>query len=199
MNDINLLLSLLSVFSLVMLSLIRVMFVTIPMLLVYGFPRMRSSLKINTSFHLMFNCHLHLYLFCLFFLNLHQLWNGSNQVFCMRDVVDMSSVPLPLCLLLILTWRLILILLPPLFIGPLVLLDPLIGMVSSLLSLLSLLYPLFSFPLVTNKPWNMSVGKLQCKQNFKHLRRTTLGILFLVLLQSNLLGVNGFFFCKTSF
>ena len=39
----------------------------------------------------------------------------------------------------------------------------------------------------------MSVGKLQCKQNFKHLRRTTLGILFLVLLQSNLLGVNGFF------
>ena len=42
----------------------------------------------------------------------------------------------------------------------------------------------------------MSVGKLQCKQNFKHLRRITLGILFLVLLQSNLLGVNGFFFAK---
>ena len=45
-------------------------------------------------------------------------------------------------------------------------------------------------------PWNMSVGKLQCKQNFKHLRRTTLGILFLVLLQSNLFGVNGFFSIK---
>ena len=37
MNNINLLLSLLSVFFLVMLSLTRVMFVTIPMLLVYGF------------------------------------------------------------------------------------------------------------------------------------------------------------------
>ena len=42
----------------------------------------------------------------------------------------------------------------------------------------------------------MSVGKLQCKQNFKHLRRITLGILFLVLLQSNLLGVNEFFSIK---
>ena len=60
-------------------------------------------LKINISFHLMFNCHLHLYLFCLFFLNLQQLWNGSNLVLCMRDVVDMSLVPLPLCLLPILT------------------------------------------------------------------------------------------------
>ena len=40
MNDINLLLSLLSLFSLVMLSLTRVMFVTIPMLLVYEFPGM---------------------------------------------------------------------------------------------------------------------------------------------------------------
>ena len=146
----------------------------------------------------MFNCHLHLYLLCLFFLNLQQLWNGSNLVLCMRNVVDMSLVPLPLCLLSILTWRLILLLLPPLFVGLLVLLDPLIGMVSSLMSLLSLLYPLFPFLLVTNRPWNMSVGKLQCKQNFKHLRRITLGILFLVLLQSNLLGVNGFFY-KTSF
>ena len=36
----------------------------------------------------------------------------------------------------------------------------------------------------------------QCKQNFKHLRRITLGILFLVPLQSNLLGVNGFFSIK---
>ena len=42
----------------------------------------------------------------------------------------------------------------------------------------------------------MSVGKLQYKQNFKHLRRITLGILFLVLLQSNLLRVNGFFSVK---
>ena len=42
----------------------------------------------------------------------------------------------------------------------------------------------------------MSVGKLQCKQNFKHLRRITLRILFLVLLQLNLLGVNGFFSVK---
>ena len=42
----------------------------------------------------------------------------------------------------------------------------------------------------------MSVGKLQCTQNFKHLRRITLGILFLVLLQSNLLGVNEFFSLK---
>ena len=130
------------------------------------------------------------------FLNLKQLWNGSNLVLCMRDVVDMNLVPLPLCLLPILTWRLILLLLPLLFVGLLVLLDPLIGMVSSLLSLLLLLYPLFPFPLVTNRPWNMSVGKFQCKQNFKHLRRITLGILFLILLQSNLLGVNGFFFVK---
>ena len=144
----------------------------------------------------MFNCHLHLYLFCLFFLNLQQLWNSSNLVLCMRDVVDMSLVSLPLCLLPILTWDLILLLLLPLFVSLLVFLDPLIGMVSSLLSLLSLLYPLFSFPLATNKPWNMSVGKLQCKKNFKHLRRITLGILFLVLLQSNLLGVNGFFSVK---
>ena len=45
----------------------------------------------------------------------------------------------------------------------------------------------------------MSVGKLQCKQNFKHFRRITLGILFLVLLQSNLLGVNGFFSVKLCF
>ena len=141
----------------------------------------------------MFNCHLHLYLFCLFFLNLKQLWNISNLVFCMTDVVDMSLVPLPLCLLPILTWRLILLLLLLLFVGLLVLLDPLIGMVSSLLSLLSLLYPIFPFPLVTNRALNMSVGKLQCKQNFKHLRRITLGILFLILLQSNLLGVNEFF------
>ena len=151
MNDINLLLSLLSVFSLVMLSLTRVIFVMIPMLLVYGFLGMWSSLKINISFHLIFNCHLHLYLFCLFFLNLRQLWNGSNLVLCMRDVVDMSLVPLPLCLFPILTSRLILLLLPPLFVSLLVLLDPLIGMVSSLLSLLSLLYPLFPFPLVTNR------------------------------------------------
>ena len=42
----------------------------------------------------------------------------------------------------------------------------------------------------------MSVVILQCKQNFNHLRRTILGILFLVLLQSNLLGVNGFFSIK---
>ena len=42
----------------------------------------------------------------------------------------------------------------------------------------------------------MSVGKLQCKKNFKHLRRTTLEILFLILLQSNLLVVNGVFFVK---
>ena len=141
----------------------------------------------------MSNCHPHLYLFCLFCFNLQQLWNGLNLVFCMRDIVDMSLVPLPLCLLPILTWYLILLLFPPLFVGLLVLLDPLIGMVSSLLSLLSLLYPLFPFPLATNRPWNMSVGKLQCKQNFKHLRRITLEILFLVLLQLNLLGVNGFF------
>ena len=45
----------------------------------------------------------------------------------------------------------------------------------------------------------MSVGKLQCKHNFKHFRRITLGILFLVLLQSNLLGVNGFFSVKLCF
>ncbi|KAL6335934.1 hypothetical protein AAG906_003559 [Vitis piasezkii] len=37
-------------------------------------------------------------------------------------------------------------------------------------------------------PWNMSVGIMQSKQNFKHLRRIILGILFLILLQSNLLG-----------
>ena len=141
----------------------------------------------------MFNYHLHLYLFCLFCFNLQQLWNGSNLVLCMRDVVDMSLVPLPLCLLSILTRCLILLLLPPLFASLLVLLDPLIGMVSSLMSLLLLLYPLFPFPLATNRPWNMSVGKLQCKHNFNHLRRITLGILFLVLLQSNLFGVNGFF------
>jgi hypothetical protein len=53
-------------------------------------------------------------------------------------------------------------------------------------------YPLFPFPLATNRLCNMSVCKIQCKHNFKHLRRITLGILFLILLQSNLLGVNGF-------
>jgi hypothetical protein len=42
-------------------------------------------------------------------------------------------------------------LLTPPFVGLLVLLDPLIGMVSSLISLLLLLYPLFPFHLVTNK------------------------------------------------
>ena len=42
----------------------------------------------------------------------------------------------------------------------------------------------------------MSFGKLQCKKNFNHLRRITLGILFLILLQSNLLRVNGFFSVK---
>ena len=57
----------------------------------------------------MFNCHLHLYLFCLFFLNLQQLWNDSNLLLCMRDVVDMSLVLHPLCLLPILTWRLLLL------------------------------------------------------------------------------------------
>jgi len=40
MNDINLLLNLLSVFFLVMLSLKRVMFVMIPMLVVYRFLEM---------------------------------------------------------------------------------------------------------------------------------------------------------------
>ena len=40
MNDISLLLSLVSVFFLVMLSLTRIMFVMIPMLVVYEFPRM---------------------------------------------------------------------------------------------------------------------------------------------------------------
>jgi len=33
----------------------------------------------------------------------------------------------------------------------------------SFLSLLPLLYPLFSFPLVTNGLWNIHVGKIQCK------------------------------------
>ena len=140
----------------------------------------------------MLSCHLHLYLFCLVFLNPQQLWKGSNLALCMKDVVDMSPVPLPLYPLPILTRRLILLLLPPLFVGLLVFLNPLIGMDSSLLSLLLLLYPLFLFPIATNRPWNMSVGKMQCKQNFKHLRRIILGILFLVLLQSNLLGVNEF-------
>jgi hypothetical protein len=121
-----------------------------------------------------------------------QLWKSSNLVLYMKDVVDMSLIPLPLCPLPILTRCLILLQLPPLFVSLLAFLDPLIGMDSSLLSLLSLLYPLFPFPLATNRLWNMSVGKMQCKQNFKHLRRITLGILFLVLLQSNLLGVNGF-------
>lgn len=89
-----------------------------------------------------------------------------NLVLCMDDVVDMSLVPLPQCPLPIMTRRLIpllflfLLLLPPLFVGLLVLLDPLIGMVSILLSLLSLLYPLFPFLLATNRPWNTSVGKM---------------------------------------
>ena len=151
---------------------------------------MLFSLKINIHFHLMLSSHLHLYLFYLAFLIPQQLWKDSNLVFFMKDVVDISLIPLLICSLPILTRRLILLLLPPLFIGLLILPDPLIGIVSSLLSFLLLLYPLFSFPLATNKPWNMSVGNMQCKQNFKHLRRITLRILFLVLLQSNLLGVN---------
>ena len=78
---------------------------------------------------------------------------------CSRHESDStSSVPLP-----ILTRRLILLLLPPLFVGLLVFLDPLIGMNSSLLSLLLLLYPLFVFHFATNRPWNISVGKMQCK------------------------------------
>ena len=140
----------------------------------------------------MLSYHLHLYLFCLVFLNPQQFWKTSNLVLCMKDVVDMSSIPFPLCPLPILTRRLILLLLPPLFVDLLIFLDPLIGMDSSDLSLLLLLYPLFLFSLATNRSWNMSVGKMQCKKNFKHLRRIILGILFLVLLQSNLLGVNGF-------
>ena len=104
----------------------------------------------------------------------------------------MSLVPLPLCLLPILTRCLILLLFPPLFVDLLIFLNPLIAMNSSLLSLLLLLYPLFLFTLAKNRSWNMSVGKMQCKQNFKHLGRIILRILFIVLLQSNLLGVNGF-------
>ena len=49
-----------------------------------------------------------------------------------------------------------------------------------------------SIPSYYNRPWNIRVGKMQCKQNFKHLGRIILRILFLVLLQSNLSGVNGF-------
>ena len=192
MNDINLLLNLLSVFFLVMLSLKRVMFVMIPMLVVYRFLEMWFYLEINIFFHLMLTRHLPLYPFCLVFLIPQQLWKGSNLALFVKDIVDLSLIPLPMCSLLIMTRRLILLLFPPLFVGLLVLFDPLIGMVSSLLSLLLLLYPLFSFPLATNRPCNMSVGKMQCKHNFKHLRRITLGILFLILLQSNLLGVNGF-------
>ena len=75
---------------------------------------------------------------------------------CSRHESDStSSVPLP-----ILTRRLILLLLPPLFIGLLVFLDSLIGMDSSLLSFLLLLYPLFLFSIAINRPWNMSVGKM---------------------------------------
>jgi hypothetical protein len=193
MNDINLLLNLLSVFFLVMLSLKRVMFIMIPMFVVYRFLEMWFYLEINIFFHLMLTNHLPLYPFCLVFLIPQQLWKGSNLALFMKDIVDLSLMPLPLCSLLIMTRRLILLLLPPLFVGILVLFDPLIGIVSSsLLSLLLLLYPLFSLPLATNRPCNMSVGKMQCKHNFKHLRRITLGILFLILLQSNLLGVNGF-------
>jgi len=92
-----------------------------------------------------------------------QWWKGSNLILCMKDIVNMSLIPLPLCPLPILTWCLILLLFPPLFIGLLVFLDPLIGIDFSLMSLLSLLYPLFSFPLVTNRPWNIHVGKMQCK------------------------------------
>ena len=131
----------------------------------------------------MLSSHLHPYLFCLAFPIPQQLWKDSNLVLFMKDVIDMSLVLLPPCSLPILTRCLILLLLPPPFVGPFVLLDPLISMVSSLLSLLLLLYPLFPFHLATNRPWNMSVGNMQCKQNFKHLRRITLGILFLVLLQ----------------
>ena len=72
-----------------------------------------------------------------------QWWKGSNLVLCMKDIVDMSLIPLPLCPLPILTWCLILLLFPPLFVGLLVFLDPLIGIDFSLMSLLSLLYPLF--------------------------------------------------------
>ena len=34
----------------------------------------------QVSFHLMLSCHLHLYLFCLVFLNPQQLWKSSNLV-----------------------------------------------------------------------------------------------------------------------
>jgi hypothetical protein len=81
-----------------------------------------------------------------------------SLVLCMKDVVDMSLIPLLLCPLSILTRCLILLLFPPLFVGLLVFLDLLIGMDFSFLSLLLLLYPLFSFPLVTN-------GLYTCWQN----------------------------------
>ncbi|RVW39001.1 putative mitochondrial protein [Vitis vinifera] len=59
----------------------------------------------------------------------------SSPILCMKDVVNISPVPLPLCSLPILTRHLILLLLSPLFTGLLVFLDSLIGMDSSLLSL----------------------------------------------------------------
>ena len=69
----------------------------IPMLVVYEFLEMWFSWKINISSHLMLSYHLHLYLFCLVFFNPQQLWKGSNQFLCMKNVVDMSLTPLPLC------------------------------------------------------------------------------------------------------
>ena len=87
----------------------------------------------------MLSYHLHLYLFCLIFLNPQQLWKGSNLVFSMKDVVDMSPVPLPLCPLPILTQHLILLLLPPLFVGLLVFLDFLINGFFSPVSLVATL------------------------------------------------------------
>lgn len=82
---------------LVMLSLKRVMFVMIPMLVVYGFLGMWFSLKINISFHLMLSFHMHLYLFYLAFLIPRQLWKGSNMVLCMKrhESGSTSSVPPP--------------------------------------------------------------------------------------------------------
>lgn len=122
-------------------------------------------------------CHLHLYLFCLAFLGPQQLWNGLNQVLYMDNVIIMSLIVLPQYPLKISTRHQILLLFQPLFVDLPVLL---IGMVSPLLSPLSLLYYLSLFCLATNKPWNMSVGKIQCKQNSRHLRRITLRTLFLV-------------------
>ena len=138
-----------------------------------------------------------LYLLFHIFLSCQHQYKGLNMVMFIVDTLLLHLILLRVSLrfLHIFLGHLILFytfsIFQLLFIEALDLKNLMKGMAFQPMWLCLLLCLLFPFPLVTHRLWNMSVGKKQWKQNFKHLRKIILGTLFLVLQMLSPLVVSG--------